>query len=113
YGRRDDNNFRLAADGRSERELYNPCIPPLREIPAHQQYPYMTTAELIGATLMEGDALSRVQRWIDPRLDNEHVNAVRQRKQAALNRPKDRLKGGLRLFGVGAAYTTGGALDMA
>lgn len=113
YGRRDDNNFRLAADGRSERELYNPCIPPLREIPAHQQYPYMTTAELIGATLMEGDALSRVQRWIGLRLDNEHVNAVRQRKQAALNWLKDRLKGGLRLFGVGTAYTTGGALDMA
>lgn len=113
YGRRDDNDFRLAADGRRDRELYNPCVPALREIPTHQQYPYMTTIELIGAALLEGDALSRLQRWIGLNLDNEYINAVRQRKTAASDWFKDRLKDGVRLFGVGAAYTAGGALDLA
>lgn len=113
YGRRDDNNFRLAADGRHDRELYNPCVPPLREIPTHRQYTYITTIELIGAALLKGDALSRLQRWIGLNLDNEYINAVRQRKTAASDWFKDRLKDGVRLFGVGAAYTAGGALDLA
>lgn len=113
YGRRDDNNFRLGADGRVARELYNPCIPPLQEIEPHQQYPYMTTAELMGAALMEGDALSKAQRWIAGHLDNDMLNALRRRRQAALGWLRERAQSGLRLLGAGAAYTTGGAIDLA
>lgn len=113
YGRRDDSNFRLGADGREARELYNPCIPPLAEIEPHKQYPYMTTAELIGAALMEGDVLSKAQRWLAGHLDNDTLNALRKRKQAVSSWFQERIQDGLRLFGAGAAYTTGGAIDLA
>ena len=113
YGRRDDNNFRLGADGRTARELYNPCIPPIKTIPSHQQYPFMTTFELLGAALMEGDELSKAQRWLWGNLDNDQVNALRQKKQSAVDWLADKAKYGLRMIAAGTAYATGGAMDFA
>ncbi|WRH90838.1 hypothetical protein RCC30_19315 [Pseudomonas fluorescens] len=81
YGRRDDNNFRLAADGRTANEFYNPCIPALKEIDPHQQYPYMTTVELISAALLEGDVLSKAQRKLAWAMDNKMFNVLRQAKK--------------------------------
>lgn len=108
YGRRDDANFRLAANGRSANEFYNPCIPPISEIEVYQQYPYMTTAELIGAALMPGDTLSKAQRKLAWAMDNRLYNALRERNKEAGAWLKDQGKNGLRMIGAGAAYTAGG-----
>lgn len=113
YGRRDDNNFSLAANGRTANEFYNPCIPPISEIEAHQQYPYMTTAELIGAALMEGDLLSKGQRKLAWAMDNKLFNIFREGKKEAGKWFKDKGTDGLRLMGAGAAYTTGGVIYIA
>jgi len=113
YGRRDDNNFRLAANGRTANEFYNPCIPPLTEIEAHKQYPYMTTVELIGAALMEGDALSKGQRALAWAMDNKMFNVLRQAKKDTGEWFSDKGKDGLRLLGAGAAYSTGGVIYIA
>ncbi len=113
YGRRDDNNFRLAANGRTANEFYNPCIPPLTEIEAHKQYPYMTTVELIGAALMEGDALSKGQRTYAWAMDNKMFNVVREAKKDAGEWFAEKGKDGLRLLGAGAAYSTGGVIYIA
>ncbi|VXB03598.1 Phospholipase D Active site motif-containing protein [Pseudomonas sp. 8AS] len=113
YGRDDDNNFRLAAGKRTAQELYNPCIPPLFEIEGHKQYPYMTTAELIGAALMEGDGISKVQRKIAWAKDNKMFNAMRSSGKEFgewLDKKGDSV---LRFFGAGAADTVGGVIQIA
>lgn len=113
YGRRDDNNFRLAAEGRTANEFYNPCIPPIKEIEAHKQYPYMTTVELIGAALMEGDVLSKAQRKLAWAKDNKMFNVLREAKKDAGEWFAEKGKDGLRLLGAGAAYSTGGVIYIA
>ncbi|SDR69340.1 Phospholipase D Active site motif-containing protein [Halopseudomonas sabulinigri] len=113
YGRRDDNNFRLAAGDRQARELYNPCIPPLAEIEGHKQYPYMTSVELIGAALMAGDSLSKAQRAIGWASDNRMFNAVRGTGKELGEWVSDQGKDLLRFFGAGAADTTGGVIEIA
>jgi phosphatidylserine/phosphatidylglycerophosphate/cardiolipin synthase-like enzyme len=113
YGRRDDNNFRLAADGRTANEFYNPCIPALKEIDPHQQYPYMTTVELISAALLEGDVLSKAQRKLAWAMDNKMFNVLRQAKKEVGEWFSDKGKDGMRLLGAGAAYSTGSVLYIA
>mgnify|MGYP003631474482 FL=1 len=113
YGRRDDNNFRLAAGDRQARELYNPCIPPLSEIESHKQYPYITSAELIGAALMRGDGISKAQRAIGWASDNRMFNALRGTGKELGEWVSDQGKDLLRFFGAGAADTTGGVIEIA
>ncbi len=113
YGRRDDNNFRLAAGDRQARELYNPCIPALSEIESHKQYPYMTSVELIGAALMAGDSISKAQRAIGWASDNRMFNALRGTGKELGEWVSDQGKDLLRFFGAGAADTTGGVIEIA
>ena len=51
YGRRDDAKFSLLADsdGRDGCEMYNPCVPPMKELVSEKQAKYLTRAELLGA----------------------------------------------------------------
>lgn len=113
YGRSDDNNFRLAAGTRTAQELYNPCIPPLFEIEGHKQYPYMTTAELIGAALMEGDGISTAQRNFAWAMDNNMFNAARDKRKKASDWLGNKADDVLRFFGAGAADATGGIIQIA
>ncbi|MFS2159538.1 hypothetical protein ACCD10_19580 [Pseudomonas sp. Pseusp122] len=113
YGRCDDHNFRLAANGRVANEFYNPCIPPITSIAAHQQYPYLTGFELISAALWSGDLFSKAQRHVGWAKDNKLFNALRHSGQEAGIWLKHRAVDGLRIMGAGGAYTAGGVAYIA
>lgn len=59
YGRRDDGNFSLKANGRSLNELYNSCIPPLNKLSNVAQQDCVTRAELLAACLIDTQAYAR------------------------------------------------------
>jgi phospholipase D1/2 len=54
YGRRDDGNFSLKADGRTLNELYNSCIPPVHDLSNVEQANCLTRAELLAACTLDG-----------------------------------------------------------
>lgn len=54
YGRRDDGNFSLKAEGRKLNELYNSCIPPVHDLSNVEQAKCLTRAELLAACTLEG-----------------------------------------------------------
>ncbi len=56
YGRRDDGNFSLKADGRTLNELYNSCVPPVHDLSNVEQAHCLTRAELLAACALEGFA---------------------------------------------------------
>jgi phospholipase D1/2 len=49
YGRRDDGEFSLAANGRTGNEIYNTCIPQIQDITNVEQTKYLTRLELLAA----------------------------------------------------------------
>jgi phospholipase D1/2 len=54
YGRRDDGNFNLRAEGRSLNELYNSCVPPVHDLTYGEEANCVTRAELLAASTLEG-----------------------------------------------------------
>ena len=54
YGRRDDGNFSLKAEGRSLNELYNSCVPPVYDLTNVDQAKCLTRAELLAACTLDG-----------------------------------------------------------
>jgi phospholipase D1/2 len=54
YGRRDDGNFSLKADGRTLNELYNSCVPPVHDLSNVEQVNCLTRAELLAACTLDG-----------------------------------------------------------
>lgn len=54
YGRRDDANFSLKANGRSLNELYNTCVPAIDKLSHVNLQNCVTRAELLAAGLTEG-----------------------------------------------------------
>ena len=54
YGRRDDGQFSLKAQGRTLNEFYNPCIPPVQALRRTDVQDTVTMAELLAATFTRG-----------------------------------------------------------
>lgn len=54
YGRRDDGNFSLKAEGRTLNELYNTCVPPVHDLSNVEQTNCLTRAELLAACTLDG-----------------------------------------------------------
>lgn len=54
YGRRDDANLSLKANGRVMSELYSSCIPPIHKLSNVEMENCVTRAELIAAALTDG-----------------------------------------------------------
>ena len=54
YGRRDDNNFGLKANGRSLNELYSPCVPAIHKLSNVEMQNCVTMAELLAAAFTRG-----------------------------------------------------------
>lgn len=54
YGRRDDGNFSLKAEGRDLNELYNPCVPAIHELSRVDTQDCVTPAELLAAAFTRG-----------------------------------------------------------
>lgn len=54
YGRRDDANFSLKADGRSLNELYSPCVPAIHKLSNVEMQNCVTIAELLAAAFTRG-----------------------------------------------------------
>jgi phospholipase D1/2 len=54
YGRRDDGNFSLKAEGRRLNELYNPCVPAIHELSRVEVQDCVTPAELLAAAFTRG-----------------------------------------------------------
>ena len=54
YGRRDDGNFPLKANGRTLNEFYNTCIPPIDKLTNVAQQHCVTRMELLAAGLTTG-----------------------------------------------------------
>ena len=55
YGRRDDANFSLKAEGRSLNEFYSSCVPPIHKLSNVEMQNCVTIAELIAAAFTRGD----------------------------------------------------------
>ena len=54
YGRRDDNNFAVKAQGRTLNEFYSPCVPPVHAPSNVEQQHTVTRMELLAAALTSG-----------------------------------------------------------
>lgn len=54
YGRRDDANFSLKAEGRTLSELYNSCVPAIHKTTSVELQDSVTTAELMAAAFTRG-----------------------------------------------------------
>lgn len=59
YGRRDDENFSLKAEGRTLSEVYNSCVPPIHKTRSVELSDCVTPAELMAAAFTRGKV-----RWV-------------------------------------------------
>ncbi len=58
YGRRDDANFSLKANGRTLNELYSPCVPAIHKLSNVEMQNCATMAELLAAAFTRGKTRS-------------------------------------------------------
>lgn len=58
YGRRDDANFSLKAEGRRLNEFYSACVPPIHTLTNVELQDCVTVAELVAAAFTRGGARS-------------------------------------------------------